>query len=150
MGADGGTEQGDQPAEIAEGPMKGWLTWNQDADPFEAAIGPFCFRAEGGAFRAGFFPTPSHLNNGGIIHGGALMAFADFALFIIARGSLRETGAVTVTFNSQFIAAGVAGQVVEATGDVLRETRSLLFIRGIVTQAGQPLLAFSGTLKKLR
>jgi hypothetical protein len=38
---------------------------------------------------------------------------------------------------------------VEAEGEVLRETRSLIFVRGLISQVSRPLLAFSGTLKKI-
>jgi acyl-coenzyme A thioesterase PaaI-like protein len=39
--------------------------------------------------------------------------------------------------------------LVAAHGEVLRETRSLIFVRGLITQASRPILAFSGTLKKI-
>jgi len=39
--------------------------------------------------------------------------------------------------------------MVEATGEVLRATRTMLFVRGLIRQSGRTLLAFSGTLKKI-
>lgn len=137
------------PVELTEGPFAGWSTWSAGADPYETAIGPFCFKIEGERALSAFQPRRDHLNGGGTIHGGALMSFADFALFAIAHNALRGTKAVTLTCNSEFLSAGDLSGVVTAQGEVLRETRSLIFVRGLITQAGRPLLAFSGTLKKI-
>ena len=149
MAAEGATEQADDAIVLSEGPFKGWSTWSGGADPFESSIGPFCFREDEGGVRCAFMPTRAHLNGGGAIHGGALMSFADFSLFAIARHALRGAKAVTVTFNSEFIAAGAPDQMAEASGEVLRATRSMIFVRGLITQGERTLLAFSGALKKI-
>jgi uncharacterized protein (TIGR00369 family) len=139
-----------QPHIVTGGPFAGWTTWSNGADPFESLAGPFYFRVEEGEARCAFQPRKDHLNGGGTIHGGALMSFADFSLFAIAHNALRETQAVTLTCNSEFLSAGTLSGIVESRGDVLRETRSLIFVRGLITQQSQPLLAFSGTLKKIK
>ena len=77
------------------------------------------------------------------------MSFADFSLFCIAYTALANAQAVTLTFSSEFIAAGSIDGLIEARGEVLRQTRSIIFVRGLVTQVSRPLLAFSGTLKKI-
>ncbi len=79
------------------------------------------------------------------------MSFADFALFSIAHKAL-EGGvkAVTLTCNCEFIDAGDLNGWVEAEGEVLRDGKSLVFVRGLVTQRARPLLAFSGALKKIK
>jgi uncharacterized protein (TIGR00369 family) len=138
------------PEMLTEGPFAGWLTWAGGADPYETMLGPFCFRVDDGRVRSAFQPRHDHLNGGGNVHGGALMSFADFSLFAIAHNALRGVRAVTLTCNSEFLSAGDNKSVIEASGEVLRETRSLIFVRGVVTQASRPLLAFSGTLKKIR
>lgn len=152
MSADGGADlPASGPKVITDGPFAGWTTWSEGADPYETSIGPFCFRVEtDGRARCAFQPRREHLNGGGTIHGGALMSFADFALFAIAHNALRGDHAVTLTCNSEFVSAGGLDAIVYAEGDVLRETRSLIFVRGLVTQVSRPLLAFSGTLKKIK
>jgi acyl-coenzyme A thioesterase 13 len=148
MSADGATPSG--PTTIADGPFAGWTTWSNGADPYESVIGPFFFKVEDGRARCAFEPKPHHLNGGRTIHGGALMSFADFALFAIAHNALSgEVKAVTLTCNSEFVGAGNLDALVAAHGEVLRETRSLIFVRGLITQASRPILAFSGTLKKI-
>ncbi len=134
---------------VTEGPFAGWTTWSQGSDPYETSIGPFYFRTENGRSRCAFQPRREHLNGGGTIHGGALMSFADFALFAIAHNALADAHAVTLTFSSEFIGAGGLDGMVEAEGEVIRDTRSVIFVRGLVTQALRPLLSFSGTLKKI-
>jgi acyl-coenzyme A thioesterase PaaI-like protein len=78
------------------------------------------------------------------------MAFADFALFWIARDELRGSVAVTASFNSEFLDAAKEGELIEATGEVLRSTGSLIFVRGLISAGGRPLLSFSALLKKIR
>lgn len=149
MSADGAATP-TQPEVIAEGPFAGWTTWSNGADPYESSIGPFCFKVQDdGRALCAFAPQPSHLNGGGTIHGGALMSFADFSLFAIAHNALRGQHAVTLTCNSEFLSAGNLDGIVYADGEVLRETRSVIFVRGVVRQHDRPLLAFSGTLKKI-
>jgi acyl-coenzyme A thioesterase PaaI-like protein len=135
---------------LTEGPFAGWTTWSGGSDPYETLIGPFYFRADAdGRARCVFEPQQRHLNGGGSIHGGCLMSFADFSLFAIAHNALRDAHAVTLTFHSEFIGAGALENWVEARGEIVRDARSVIFVRGIVTQAERPLLSFSGTLKKI-
>ncbi len=150
MSADGaGDAPMTGPVVLQEGRFAGWSTWSAGDDPFETTIGPFCFHLDNEGLRCAFEPRRQHLNGGGTIHGGALMSFADFALFCIAHKELAGAKAVTLTCNSEFLKAGVPHEIVEATGEVLRATRTLIFVRGLVTQLSRPLLAFSGTLKKI-
>jgi acyl-coenzyme A thioesterase 13 len=145
------TEGYGAPVEVTEGPFKGWLTWGDGRDPFETLVGPLVFRTDAdGTSRAAFLPERKHLNGGGVIHGGALMSFADFALFGLAHQALDGAFAVTVTFNAEFVGAGAAGEIVEAHGRVVKQTKSLVFVQGLLEQGGQPILAFSGTLKKIK
>lgn len=137
------------PVEISEGPFAGWSTWSQGSDPYESYLGPFCYRKEGERVRCAFQPRPEHLNVGGAIHGGALMSFADFALFAIANDIVAGNPTVTLTCNCEFVSAGGLEGWVEGEGQILRQTRSLIFVQGVLRQQSRPLLAFSGVLKRL-
>jgi len=151
--ADGANQAYGRTRELTEGPFKGWRSWYGEAsgDPFETHIGPLCYKVEpDGSVISAFLPERQHMNGAGAIHGGALMSFADFALFAIAHNMLKDgVSSVTLTMNSEFIAAGKEGVIVYAHGEVLKETRSLVFIRGLLKQDGKAIFAFSGTLKKL-
>lgn len=141
-----------KPIVMTSGPFEGWTTWSHGQDPYETHVGPFFFRLDAdGATISAFEPRRHHLNGSGAIHGGALMSFADFAIFSIAHNALHgDVTAVTLTMNAEFVGAGALEGVVEARGEVVRETNGLVFARGTITQMSRPLLAFSGTLRKLR
>jgi uncharacterized protein (TIGR00369 family) len=98
------------------------------------------------AFRA----EAKHMNGGGAMHGGALMTFADYSLFCIAHEALVGAGSVTASLNAEFIDAAREGDLVEARGEVVRAGASLVFIRGLVSTSGRPLLNFSAIVKKVR
>ena len=151
MSADGaGNEPYVGPVLVEDGPFAGWLTWGRGGDPYETLLGPFCFTVEDGRVRCAFQPRRDHLNGSGAIHGGALMSFVDFSLFSIAHNALQgDVPAVTLSCNCDFISAGTLDSVIEAEGEVLRDGRSVIFVRGLVTQAARPVLAFSGALKKI-
>lgn len=128
-------------------PPPGWVLQSHP-QTFSAHAGPFYFREKGAAPGVGFFSEPRHANLGGIVHGGALMTLADMSLWDICRRSEGNFKAVTVTMNAEFIGPGPVGAFIEATGEMTKAGRSLLFARGLVTANGKSLLSFSGSLKR--
>jgi acyl-coenzyme A thioesterase PaaI-like protein len=42
------------------------------------------------------------------------------------------------------------GDLVEATGEVVRAGGSLSFIRGLIETGGQPMMTFSGVVKRVK
>ena len=147
----GTTDTGDHDSRLARiesGEWAGWSQWQSDA--FETRAGPFYERTEEGgdrvtAFRAG----PEHMNGGGFMHGGCLMTFADSALFTIARPAMAGSFGVTVNLSGDFLDAAKVGEFVEARGQITRGARSLVFVRGLVTADGRPVLSFTGIIKKV-
>ncbi|MEP3073451.1 PaaI family thioesterase [Maricaulis sp.] len=134
---------------VESGEFAGWHYW--PTDPFEQAAGPFFYRHVDGEAVCAFRVQKKQLNGMGIIHGGCLMSFADFALFGIAHEEMGPSGyGVTVAFTSEFLGGAREGDYMEARGEVLRAGGSLIFVRGVVTAEGKPCLNFSGTIKRLR
>ncbi|PHR59731.1 MAG: thioesterase [Robiginitomaculum sp.] len=132
-----------------EGEFAGWKTWKNEA--FEhISAGPFYFTEDEKGARCAFRVRPKHLNAGGVVHGGCMMTFADYALFAIAHNDMNGLHGVTVSFAAEFIRGPVVGDLVEARGEVLRAGGSLVFVRGIISVDGNICLNFSGTIKKLR
>lgn len=130
------------------GQLAGYKTW-QGLDPCEDYMGPFYFKeADNGEVSCAFIAEAKHINGGGSTHGGLLMTFADFSLFAIAQSSLDTGFGVTISLNSEFVAAGYLGDLVEARGRVVRATRSLIFVQGEVHVADKTLLTYSGIIKK--
>lgn len=125
----------------------GWYQW-AGIDPFEEGVGPFYVKRDPLGIVTGFRPGPANRNGHGSVHGGCMMTFADFSLFMIASSDGEEVHGVTVTFNCEFVGAAQPGQLLLARGDVIRAGRSLIFARGLITADGEAALSFSGTIKR--
>lgn len=136
-------------APVTEGPWQGWLHF-EPSDAFEDYTGPFYCRPEGDTLICGFIPEPKNANAGGSVHGGALMTFADYALFMIAGGLDYDLHGVTTTMNCEFVNAAQPGRLLTARGEVVRAGLSMVFVRGIVDDDGRAVLAFSGTIKRIK
>jgi acyl-coenzyme A thioesterase PaaI-like protein len=134
---------------VETGEWAGWHQW-AEVDPFEDATGPFYVARDDQGVVCGFRPGPANRNSHGMIHGGCLMTFADFSLFMLAGSDGEEINGVTVTMNSEFIGPAQAGQKLLARGGRTGGGRSLVFARGMVTADGKAVLGFSGTIKLLR
>ncbi|MEX1036673.1 MAG: PaaI family thioesterase [Sneathiella sp.] len=98
--------------------------------PFTIANGPFYEKitSDGKLVRA-FRVTEHHLNSIKVVHGGMLMTFADSAL---AGAVIHETGrrCVTIKMNSEFLSPAREGDWVESDVEVIRSTRTVVFVRG--------------------
>lgn len=129
--------------------LEGYNEWHGH-DPFEDYVGPLYFKVEDGHCRCAMIVDERHVNGQQGIHGGMLMTFADYSLFLFAQSHLDMARAVTVTFTAQFTAVKRIGDFVECTGEVVHETRGMLFMRGTVFSGDTVLLNFTGVLKKLR
>lgn len=130
--------------------LAGYTVW-AGYDAFEDYVGPLYYKEDDhGEVRCAFVVEDKHVNGQKALHGGMLMTFADYALFLFARKALGNQRAVTVSFNSDFTAGVGEGELIEATGEVVHETGGLLFLRGKVFCEDTVLLNFSAVLKKLR
>jgi uncharacterized protein (TIGR00369 family) len=133
---------------VDEGPFAGWQTWV--GDPYEDMLGPFYFRTdEDGTTLGAFVPESRHANGGGIVHGGALMSFADTTLGALIHVELNDQFAVTVTLNSEFVGAAVVGTPIYATGSIVRDTKSLAFVHARLEQSEQTIYTCSSVMKKI-
>ena len=125
-------------------------------DPFEDHVGPFYFRIDGDAAKSGtvhcVLPTEArHGNYKGGVHGGAVLAFADYALCLVAGraadGGTNTSFAMTVSIAVEFLNVGQVGIPLEATGEPLQVTGRLAFARGSVTQQGKTIALWSGVVR---
>lgn len=138
----------DGAVQATSGEFAGWWTWTRDN--FEVHNGPFWHREdEHGAIRCALRIQKKHVNGSGAVHGGCLLAFADYCLFAIAHKVLMGGRGVTLSLASEFIDAAYEGDMIEGHGEVVRAGRSILFLRGTLTCSGRPVLTFSGTIKRI-
>jgi acyl-coenzyme A thioesterase PaaI-like protein len=135
---------------VTDGEWAGWSCY-PGGDPFEDLAGTFYFKNDDDgrpvcAFRA----ERKHLNGGGFLHGGLVMTFADFSLFVIARDAIVGSPCVTATFNCELVGTAFEGDLVECRGEVVKPGRSMVFVRGLITSKGEPIASFSSVLKKTK
>lgn len=133
---------------ITEGEWAGWSCY-VGGDPFEDHAGPFYWTHDpDGRPRCAFKAERKHMNGGGFLHGGCVMTFADYSIFVIARDQLAGSSSVTATFNGEFVGTAHVGARVECTGEVVKAGRSMVFVRGIIESGGEPIMSFSAVIKK--
>jgi uncharacterized protein (TIGR00369 family) len=131
----------------------GWMVWRGgDPSTYNASFGALWVRVEAATARVRMRPGVGHGNFHGALHGGAALGFIDIALFAgaYALGAQAAASGVTVDLATQFISAGRLDRVLEARVELLRETGRLLFLRGLLVQEDEPVIAsFTGTLRKV-
>jgi acyl-coenzyme A thioesterase PaaI-like protein len=104
---------------------------------------------EQGRIHCAFRVANKHLNGLRNVHGGCFMAFADYCLFAMAAPVLQGPG-VTVSFACEFLDAAREGELVEASGEIMRAGGSMIFLRGVLRSGERSLFTFSGTLKRVK
>lgn len=131
----------------------GWQRWLMtDTTRFnDAVLGRQIVRAEGpSTARLRMWPRHMHTNSGNRVHGGITLAFADVSLFAaiyVLRG-VDAGRSVTVDLSSQFIGGGDPSRPLDAVVELLRETRRLAFLRGLIVQDDDTVASFAGTIRK--
>jgi uncharacterized protein (TIGR00369 family) len=116
---------------------------------FANLIGPVWQRMEGAERRLGFLAEERHFNPGGVVHGGMLMAFADEFLGGVVFEAIGQRPIVTIQLNTHFIATVQRGDFVEGRGEVVRRTRTIVFVRGMLMVGDRIVAAVDGIWKVL-
>ncbi|MBK9587633.1 MAG: PaaI family thioesterase [Sphingomonadales bacterium] len=131
----------------------GWLTWELgDRSRYNHQIlGKLLIRpGDTGKAWVRMFPERRHSNFADNLHGGTVLGFIDVALFGACRifDLINAGTAVTLDLSAQFIGAGQMDVPLDAEVELLRETRRLVFLRGLVLQGDNRVAAFSATIRK--
>ena len=139
------------PELITTGDNTGWYSWHRQPDGrFQSMLGELLFRPDGEDKIVCRMPTErKHSNGMGYLHGGFIMSFIDMAMFAIIFPQLEKSAAVTLSCATDFLTAGIVGEPIEASGEILKETGKMLFVRGLVTQNGANVASFTGTMRKV-
>lgn len=122
---------------------------------FIALNGPLYIRSvgqpDGSKLRhLGFRVEQRHCNPMGNCHGGMLATFADMMLPMLAHRQaveLRNQFLPTVSLQIDYLAPSPLGAWVQGEAQVLRVTRNLAFLQGLVTADDVPALRVSGIFK---
>jgi uncharacterized protein (TIGR00369 family) len=112
-------------------------------------IGPYVRRKTDKGYVYGFQTDDRHANINGVIHGGMLVTFVDQALGSTVYESLGKRRGATAQLNTMFIGPVKPGEFLECDAEVIRITRSLVFIRGVLRVGDRKVLAADGVWKIL-
>jgi uncharacterized protein (TIGR00369 family) len=126
----------------------GWKT--RPAGGFMDRLGPLWARREADGWAYALLAGDEHLNPVGVVHGGALVSLIDHALSLLAWEAADRQACVTLQLDTQFVAPARAGALVEARGEVTHRSAGMVFLRGRLTVAGQPVVAAQAIVKILR
>ena len=125
----------------------GWR--ERAASGFIGHVGPLWTRREATGWGYALVVDQRHLNPAGIVHGGMLVTLVDHAIATVAWESAGRKPWVTVTLDTQFLAAVRPGDCVEARAVVTGRTSSMGFARGVVSVGTTTVLTASSVLKVL-
>ena len=110
---------------------EGWM--QLPTGHFSAVIGPVWTKDEPGRRIIGLLAGQAIANRSdGPVHGGALMTFADMALSIGVGDALGEPRFAAVEVQYRFMASVPIGSLVVCEPEVVRQTSSLIFMRGLI------------------
>jgi uncharacterized protein (TIGR00369 family) len=118
-------------------------------DPFELFVGPVFERGDPPSRTFALPVDERHVNMRGIIHGGMLMTFADAAIGQAVWDFTDHAPSVTLNMQSQFLKPARAGDLIAVTPELIRKTRSLVFMRGDFKVGGETIFAATSVWKLL-
>ncbi|HBJ90941.1 MAG: PaaI family thioesterase [Pseudomonadales bacterium] len=119
-----------------------------EGDTAEDSIGPFFFYMDGDNPRTAFRVQAHNCNAHNTVHGGVLMAFADYTLCLGANGGESESVA-TVTCNNEFVAPANEGDLILGEAETIRRGRSIVFMRCTLRTGEQVILTSSAVIKRI-
>ncbi|WP_298933224.1 PaaI family thioesterase [uncultured Ramlibacter sp.] len=114
---------------------------------FIDCAGPLWTRKEDTAWAYAILADDRHLNPAGMVHGGLLETLMDHALSAIAWEASGRLKCVTLQLDAHFLAPATKGMLIEARGSVVHRTASMLFMQGLLSVDGQPVMSAQALMK---
>jgi uncharacterized protein (TIGR00369 family) len=103
--------------------------WKPRTPPgFIGLVGPLWTKRQGASWSYGILAEEKHTNPAGIVHGGLLTTLLDHALSTIAWEANERSSCITVALDVHFLAAARPGDLIAASGRIVRQTSSLIFM----------------------
>jgi uncharacterized protein (TIGR00369 family) len=119
-------------------------------DGFIAANGPLYLKKLEHGIALGFRVERRHCNPMGICHGGMIATFCDMLLPISAHYLSQDLGRrflPTISLQIDYLAPSKLGAWVQGEAQLLRSTRSMVFMQGLVSADGEAVARVSGVFK---
>jgi uncharacterized protein (TIGR00369 family) len=117
---------------------------------FIGVNGPLYVKKLERGIQLGFRVEARHCNPMGICHGGMMATFCDMLLPISAHVLSQEIGRrflPTINLQVDFLGPSAKGAWVQGEAQLLRATRNMLFMQGLVTADGKNVARVSGIFK---
>ena len=126
--------------------------WEHETDEgFIGFIGPFWRRPTDDGGIEFCFPTdPRHHNLRGVLQGGALMAFADRCIGRTCRWRTGSNRTATVQLDITFIDAVQIGETVYCKPEMVRATKTVVFMRSTLVVGERVVANAQGVWKLLK
>ena len=119
------------------------------AGTFLETIGPIWHRRDADRTLCGLVVTGKHTNRAGFAHGGVLTTLLDSALGL-ASADAHAGQQATIGLNVQFLAAVRVGDFITVECEVVKATRTLMFMQGTLRAGDNICATAQGTWKILR
>lgn len=124
--------------------------WEQlPTEAFGNHVGPF-WRPPGDGFcLCGFIADGRHGNKRAVVHGGMVATAFDIALGHACWSAADRAPIVTVTLLIQYVDALRMGEFATVQTEIVRTTRSMVFVRGVMKVADRTIATADGVWKRL-
>ena len=119
-------------------------------DGFIEVNGPLYTRMHEGKLQVGFLVEPRHCNPMGICHGGMLATLADMVCPITAHvtcEAAKNRFLPTISLQIDYMASAPLGAWVQGEAEVLRATRTMVFMHGLIRVDETVIARVSGIFK---
>jgi uncharacterized protein (TIGR00369 family) len=133
---------------IAAPPLPGFVS-TLLVDPFEIFVGPVFENGVPGTKTYAIRVDSRHMNRRGVLHGGMFMTLADLTFGQAVWDATDKAPCVTLNMQSHFLKPAVDGDIVQVVPELVRRTRSLVFVRGDFMVEGEIVFAASSVWKLL-
>ena len=124
----------------------GWIV--RPARAFGTLVGPF-YGPAGDVSLCGFLADERHGNKRGVVHGGMIATAMDTALGNRSWEAAGQKPCATVQLGIQYAGAMKLGEFATIRSDVVRTTRSLVFVRATMTVGDRMIATADGVWKIL-
>jgi acyl-coenzyme A thioesterase PaaI-like protein len=108
----------------------GWARY--DVPGYTGTVCPFWTRKDADGWVIGVVIEPAHANSHiHTAHGGMLLTFADVAFGFGVSEALGHARIVTVQLQMQYLSVARVGEFLTCRPEIVRQSASLLFVRGL-------------------
>lgn len=117
-------------------------------DGHTGVVGPFWMRGENQTREVGLVAEARHCNSHlGTVHGGVLMTFSDVGMGLGVVDALGAPKCATADLHIQFISAAKLGDFLICKPELIRATKSMVFMRGVISVDEMIVAAMNGIWK---